>query len=61
MRFLLKILAVHCIACVCLTAAQGQGSRPISMRDAQRGQELQGQVEAAFAKGDYGQAETLAN
>lgn len=61
MRFWLKILLVHCIACVCLTAAQAQGSRPISMRDAQRWQELQGQVEAAFAKGDYGQAETLAN
>ena len=29
------------------------------MRDAQRWQELQGQADAALAKGDYGQAESL--
>ena len=58
----------HCIAGVllALTLAQGiapadaQGSRPISMRDAQRWQDLQGQTDAALAKGDYPQAEALA-
>ncbi len=41
------------------TAALAQGSRPISMRDAQRWQELQGQAEGALGKGDYAQAEAL--
>ena len=58
---------LHCIASLLLlstlgllaSAALAQGSRPISMRDAQRWQELQGQAEGALAKGDYAQAEAL--
>ena len=58
---------LHCIASLLLlgmlgllaTHALAQGSRPISMRDAQRWQELQGQADAALAKGDYAQAESL--
>ena len=54
---------IHCIASLAaarlMTSALAQGSRPISLRDAQRWQELQGQADAALAKGDYGQTEAL--
>jgi CHAT domain-containing protein/Tfp pilus assembly protein PilF len=54
---------LHCIACLLLvqvvTLAHAQGSRPISLRDAQRWQELQGQADGALSKGDYAQAEAL--
>lgn len=43
-----------------VTPAQAQGSRPISMADAQRWQKLQGDADAALAKGDYAQGEALA-
>ena len=59
----MKRIMIHCIAslvaALLMTAALAQGSRPISLRDAQRWQELQGQADAALAKGDYGQAESL--
>ena len=42
------------------TPALAQGSRPISLRDAQRWEQLQGDAEAQLAKGNYGQAESLA-
>ena len=61
-RSVIRML-IHCIAslvtALLMTAALAQGSRPISLRDAQRWQELQGQADAALAKGDYGQAESL--
>lgn len=58
----------HCIAAalafvVLLGMAAGtlaQGSKVLSLKDAQRWQQLQNDAEAALAKGDYGQAESLA-
>ena len=62
MKRLVSRILPHCIASLAaallMTAALTQGSRPISLRDAQRWQELQGQADAALAKGDYGQAES---
>lgn len=43
-----------------LPEAAAQGAKPISLRDAQRWQQLQGDAEAQLAKGDYIQAENLA-
>jgi CHAT domain-containing protein/Tfp pilus assembly protein PilF len=53
------------LACVApgagwLQEATAQGSKPISLRDAQRWQQLQGDAETQLAKGDYNQAENLA-
>jgi CHAT domain-containing protein/Tfp pilus assembly protein PilF len=42
------------------TAALAQGSKPISLRDAQRWQQLQGEAEGLLAKGDYAQADAVA-
>ncbi|HEX4330435.1 MAG TPA: CHAT domain-containing tetratricopeptide repeat protein [Burkholderiales bacterium] len=42
------------------TAATAQGSKVISLRDAQRWQQLQGDAETQLGKGDYTQAESLA-
>ncbi len=42
------------------SGAQAQGSKAISLRDAQRWQQLQGDAEAQLAKGDYTQAEATA-
>ncbi|MDB5805826.1 MAG: uncharacterized protein JWN73_3148 [Betaproteobacteria bacterium] len=61
----------HCIAVVCMalavagltaysTGAASQGSKPISLRDAQRWQQLQGDAEAQLGKGGYAQTESLA-
>jgi len=49
-----------CVATLCLTAAAAQSSRPLSLPDAQRWQQLQGQVDDLLAKGDFAQAERLA-
>ena len=48
---------IHCIASlaalVLMSATLAQGSRPISLRDAQRWQYPHGQAEAALAKGRW--------
>ncbi len=49
-----------CVATLCWTAAAAQGSRPLSLPDAQRWQHLQGQADDWMAKGDFAQAERLA-
>lgn len=54
----------HCIVAVLLmavwTAGSAQGSRPLSLRDAQAWQQQQGEADAALARGDYAQAQSLA-
>ena len=48
---------IHCIASlaalVLMSATPAQGSRPISLRDARRWQDLHGHAEAALAKGRW--------
>ena len=53
----------HCIAAlilaICQAEACAQGSRTISLPDAQRWQQLQQQVEQSLATGDFGTAEKI--